>query len=350
MQSQYEDLLYKEFDYKRFNELCVAAFKYGEFDKIDEILMLAMPLIHIVYYQSIHRYDDDYRSKDDLIQDAILVLYRDMKLTWDKFIHVDNYYEYFKMLIRNTMIAKVSGYNTNFHEVVGLTDEDFKGKNTKTQFDIADIRMIAEDIQNNITNLAGELLSHRFKRNSLLRKMFTDIYSDRVSDEEYERRIRRYYVHGLSTKLASFYKTRVQYFYQLAATYHRDQLKGDEKSLKNLEEVMARIRSDEYEIMSQVYGDTPLPEIYAELGTEATLKLIKVVGGTTVQFPDVRDISDTLLGSLVYQLSDGEGDNLQSVSEVYGLPYNVIKRIFNKHISNLQRRESFKREHSESMP
>lgn len=342
MQGQYEDLLYKEFDYNRFNKLCVAAFKYGEFDKVDEILMLAMPLIHIVYYQSIHRYDDDYRHKDDLIQDALLVLYRDMKLTWDKFIHVDNYYEYFKTLVKNTMIAHVSTYNNNYHETVGLTDEDFKSKNTKTQFDVADIRMIAEGIQENITNLASDLLSHRLKRLNLLRKMFNDIYSERVSDEEYDRRIRRYYVHGLSTKLAAFYKTRVQYIYQLAATYHRDQLKGDEKSVKNLEEVMSRIRSDEYEIMSQVYGDTPLPEIYAELGTEATLKLLKVVGGTTVQFPDTRDISDTLLGSLVYQLADGEIDNLQSVSDMYNLPYNTIKRIFNKHISNLQRKESAK--------
>jgi len=342
MASQYEELLYKEFDYDKFNKLCVAAFKYGEFDKIDEILLLAMPLVHIVYYQSVHKYDDDYKHKDDLIQDALLVIYRDMKLTWDKFIHVDNYYEYFKILVRNTMIAKVSNYNNNTHEATGLSDEDYKTKNTKTQFDIADIRIVAENLQSNISDLAYELMSHRLKRSKLMSKIFLDIYTDRVSEEEYESRMRKYYVHGLNTKLASFYKTRVQYFYQLSSTYHRDQLKGDEKSVKNIEEVISRIRSDEYETLSQVYGDTALPEIFAELGTEATLKLIHIVGGTTVQFPDSRDVSDTLLGSVVYQLSDGEVDNLQNVSELYNLPYTTIKRIFNKHISNLQRRESNK--------
>lgn len=342
MPDQYDDLLYKEFDYNTFNKLCVAAFKYGEFDKIDEILLLVMPLVHIVYYQSIHRLDDNYRHKDDLIQDSLLVVYRDMKLTWDKFIHVDNYYEYFKTLIRNTMIGKVSTYNSNYHEVVGMTDEDFKTKTTKTQFDIADIRMVAEDIEEDIVNLAADLLRHRLRKNKLLTKIFSDLYYDKVTEEEYESRMRKYYVHGLSTKMASFYKSRVQYFYQLSATYHRDQLKGDDKSVKNLEEIISRIRSDEYEIMSQLYGDTPLPEIFAEIGTESMLKLIKIVGGTTVQFPDSRDVSDTLLGSLVYQLADGEVDNLQNVSEVYGLPYSTIKRIFNKHISNLQRKESNK--------
>lgn len=341
---QYDDLLYKEFEYDKFCELCVSAFKYGKFEYIDEILLLAMPIVHIVYYQSIHKYDDDYRHKDDLIQDVLLVLYRDMKLTWDKFIHVDNYYEYFKTLIRNNMIAKVSTYNNNYHEVIGMEDEDFKTTNTRTQFDIADIRMVAEDLQDKITELAYELLSHRLKRRSLLMKMFRDIYSDKVSDEEYESRMRKYYVHGLSTKMASFYKTRVQYFYQLAATYHRDQLKGDDKSVKNIEAIISRIKSDEYETLSKVYGDTPIPEMFAEIGVEPMLKLIKLVGGTTVQFPDARDLGDTLLGSFVYQLTDGDANKLQSVSEIYGLPYSTIKRIFNKHMSNLQRKESSRNE------
>lgn len=340
MASQYEELLYKEFDYDTFNNLCVRVFKYGEFDKVDDILILAMPLVHIVYYQSIHKYDDLYKHKDDLIQDALLVIYHDMKLTWDKFIHVDNYYEYFKILVRNTMIAKVSTYNNNSHETTGLSDEDYKTSNTKTQFDIADIKIVAEDLQANITELAHELMTHRRRRSRLMLQIFIDIYSDRVSDEEYESRMRKYYVHGLNTKLASFYKTRVQYFYQLASTYHRDILKGDDESVKNIEAIMSRIRSDEYEILSQVYGDTVLPEIFAELGTEATLKLLRIVGGTTVQFPNTRDLSDTLLGSVVYQLADGDIDNLQNVSDLYNLPYVTLKRIFNKHISNLQRKES----------
>lgn len=340
MAREYDDLLTGKFEYDRFNELCSSAFKYGEFDKIDEIIMLSMPIVNIVYYQSVQRYDDDYSAKSDLIQDALTILYRDMKLQWDKYIHVDNYYDYIKTTARNAMLTRLSRYH-HYGTVVEF-DPDLHGAEY-TPLENLETKMVEQVLEETILELTGELLSHRMKRQNVLSTIFSSIYVDKDPQEIVSSKLRKYSVHGIGSRLLTFYKSRVEYLYQISASYHRDQLKGDTKSVKTYEQLISRIRSDEYEVLSVLYGDTPIPEIYAELGTDNMLKLIQIVGGATVKFPEPRELSDTLLGSIVYQLADGRVENLESVANIYNLPYSTIKRIFNKHLSNLQRRESSKK-------
>ena len=337
---EYESLLAGGFDYNRFYELCTAAFKYGEFDKIDEIVVLSMPILNIAYHQSVHKYDDDYSAKEDLIQDALLVLIHDMKHRWDKYIHVDNYYEYVKITVRNAMLMHVSNYHSYNSQVE--YDPELHGKEC-TAIDNIEINMINETIEETVNSLALELLSHRLRRPAMMIELFTHIYIYKEDEVKQNGSFHRYLIHGIGTRLLNFYRSRVQYIYSISVSYHKAQVKGDAKVMKAYEELMSRIRSDEYEILSTMYGDTPLPEIYAELGHDATLKLIQLVGGTQVQFPDTRELSDTLLGGIVYQLVDGRVENLEGVSEVYKLPYATLKRVFNRHLSNLQRRESAKK-------
>lgn len=341
MSREYDDQLSSEVEYEKLKYLCDLAFKYGEFDRINEIIVLSMPIINIVYYQSIQRYDDDYSAREDLIQDAISILYRDMKLQWDKYIHVDNYYDYIKTAVRNIMLSRLGCYHS-YGRIVEYDPED-QGEDFPPLEDV-EVDMVEKILEESILELAGELLSHRMKRSTVLYSIFSSIYINKDSREVVSQIMRKFSVHGIGTTLLSFYKTRVEYMYRVAATYHRDQLKGDTSSVKSYEQIISRIRSDDYEVLSILYGDTPIPEIYAELGPEVMLKLVRIVGGSDVRFPDPRELSDTLLGSTVYQLADGRVENLESVAAVYNLPYTVIKRIFNKHISNLQRRESRKNE------
>ena len=333
----YEDLLTGEFEYDRFSELCNRAFKYGEFECINEILTLSLPLANITYYQSIRKYDDDYSAKEDLIQDALDSLYRDMKLQWDKYIHVDNYYEYIKRVFRNTMLGSLGKYHHYGTQVE--YDPDLHGGTYDVNYDDIDL-VTAKVLEETILETTAELLSHRLKRKKLLLDLFERLYYMKDDPTQLNARLRKYSMHGVGTTTIEFYKSRVQYMYQLAASYHRDMLKGVVDPMKSYETIMARIRTDEYETLSILYGDTPLPEVYAELGQDATMKLLNIIGGSTVKFPNSQEVADTLLGRTVYQLADGRIENLSSVSEVYDLPYSTLKRIFNKHISNMMRRDS----------
>lgn len=335
----YENLLNSEFQYDKFYEYCTSIFKYGDFDKIDDLLVLIIPLVNVVYYQSICRYDDNCVAKDDLIQDALSTLLHDMKYKWDKYIHVDDYYDYIRTILRNSMYSRLSQYHSYGVEVE--YDVDTHGS---VGFPTDSLLQTKEDLSivEGIKDLTWDLVSHRLRRVRLLQEIYERVCIQNLPKHSQLQGLNRYQVHGISSQLLQFYRGRVYYLYQLSSTYYKALLKEDEEVLRSTEDIISRIKSSEYEILAVAFGDTPIPELYAELGKDSLLKLISIVGGTTVKFPTTRDLSDTILGSTVYALADGRVENLESVSEIYHYSYKTLKRIFHKHTSNLQKRSSYR--------
>jgi hypothetical protein len=262
-----------------------------------------------------------------------------MKYKWDKYIHVDDYYDYIRTILRNSMYSRLSQYHSygveveydvDTHGSVGLPTDSL----LQTKEDLS--------IVEGIKDLTWDLVSHRLRRVRLLQEIYERVCIQNLPKHSQLQGLNRYQVHGISSQLLQFYRGRVYYLYQLSSTYYKALLKEDEEVLRSTEDIISRIKSSEYEILAVAFGDTPIPELYAELGKDSLLKLISIVGGTTVKFPTTRDLSDTILGSTVYALADGRVENLESVSEIYHYSYKTLKRIFHKHTSNLQKRSSYR--------
>lgn len=339
-----EDKLSSPVQYERLHELCRDIFKYGEFDKLNgEFLELLMPIVNIVYYQSISKFDDGGVAREDLIQDTLFSLYKDMSLRWDKYIHIDNYYEYIKRIIYKLMINSVHAYHDYHLSYEYNPDVSYSGISGSSVERYVNSKIILESLEDNIYTLATELLSHRVcKFHKLMRSLLIARYNSK--DESEVEHIMKMYSVRLYRGDCRFYLSRVDRIYILAKEYtliHWGIESGVDMSTKDVDSIINRIRTGDYEMLSLLYGDTVIPEIYAEFGEDVLLRFIKLFGGTTITIPDSRSVGDTMLGSTVYTLADGSRDNLASVSDIYGLPYRTLQRIFDKYISDMKRRESY---------
>lgn len=325
----YTQYLFKPCDPEEITRLSHVVFKEGHLEKLDDLIISILPLCNIVYYRFIKQLDDREYAKEDLISDAIIRLYQDMKLRWDKYIHVESYYEYYSTVLRHGMIALVHGYH-NFYAMDDVDPETIKSNEPVTNdYDYVELNILKESVNEQIIELAEKILSCRRVNTKLLINILKLKYVDKESLDPLRSRVR---VLGIPNTLFNFYCEHVTYVYKIAYNYQYAVLGGKRKMIDRISGTIDRFEDVTYGMLSEEYYDSIIPEIYAEFGADIAKKFVKTFSNRTVQVPNYRDFCDNLLGGVVLSLSGGDRDNLYNVAAEYDLPYRSLIRIYNKAI------------------
>lgn len=327
--SSYNYNLYKPCNPDEIVSLSNVVFVEGHLDRLDDLLVAILPLANIVYYKYIRHLDDREYAKEDLISDAILRLYQDMYLRWDKYIHIDAYYEYFSQVLRRGMIELVHSYH-NYYVVDDIDFENarYEGVVDNT-YDEVEISLLKSSIKSQIINMSERILVCRKVNTNLLLNIFRLKYIENSSLDSLKSRVK---VLGINTNLFNFYCEHVDYVYKLAYSYQYALLGGKDKMASRISNTIDRFEDITYKALSIEYYDSIIPEIYAEFGADIAKKFVKTFSGRTVQVPEYRNFCDSLLSGVVVALSGGDKNNLYKVSEEYQIPYKILSRIYNKAI------------------
>lgn len=323
----YNQCLSTPCDPAKIVELSKIVFVEGHLERLDDLLIAILPLANIVYYKYIKTFDDREYAKEDLISDAVLRLYQDMYLRWDKYIRIDSYYEYFSSLLRNGMIGLVHSYH-NFYAIDDVDPESVRADEAVNDtYDQIEIKMLKDSIDKNIIETATRILKCRRVNTNLLLNILTLKYEKKEDLDSLRSRVR---VLGVSSILFNFYCEHVDYVYKLAYNYQYALLGGKDKMISRIASTIDRFEDSTYKILSMNYYDSIIPEIYAEFGSEIAKKFVRTFSGRTVQVPDYRNFSDDLVGGVVLALANGDKSNLYRVSEDYHIPYRTLVRIYNR--------------------
>lgn len=325
----YEHHLHKSCNPEEIVALSKTVFVEGHLEKLDDLLLAILPLANIIYYRYIKYLDDREYAKEDLISDAILRLYQDMSLRWDKYIHIESYYEYFSQVLRNGMIGAVHGYHNYY-----ITDElDIENNNddeiVDNTYDEVEISMLKASIKKSIITTAERILRCRAVNTNLLLNILKVKYVEKSELESLKSRVR---VLNISNSLFNFYCEHVDYVYKLSFNYQYAILGERKNMVSRISSAIDRFEDVTYRMLSTNYYDSIIPEIYAEFGADIAKKFVRTFSGRTVQVPQYRDFCDDLLGGVVLTLADGDRSNLYRVAEEHQIPYKVLARIYNKAI------------------
>jgi len=325
----YHDCLNRQCDPEEIVRLSKVVFVEGHLDRVDDLIVAILPLASIVYYKYIRHLDDREYAKEDLISDAILRLYQDMTLRWDKYIRIESYYEYYSTILRNGMIGLVHGY----HNYYAKEDIDMEGLQATDEvlsaYDAIELHMMREAVRKNIVDTANRILKCRAVNTNLLLNILKCKYVDKKGLESLRSRVR---VLGISNTLFNFYCEHVDYVYKLSYNYQYAQLGGKQKMIDRLSGTISRFEDITYKMLSVHYYDSIIPEIYAEFGADIAKKFVRTFSGRTVVVPDYKEFCDDLLGGVVVSLANGDKSNLYTVADEYHLPYRALARIYNKAI------------------
>lgn len=325
--TSYQDTLNKQCDPEEILRLSKIVFVEGHLDRIDDLIVAILPLANIVYYKYIRHLDDREFAKEDLISDAILRLYQDMNLRWDKYIKIESYYEYYSTILRNGMIGLVHGY----HNYYAKEDIDMEGIQCEEEiinaYDAVDLNIMIESIKENIIATAKRILKCRAVNTNLLLNILKYRYVDKEGLDKLRSRVR---VLGISNTLFSFYCEHVDYVYKLAYNYQYAQLGGKQVMVDRISNTISRFEDITYRMLSTNYYDSIIPEIYAEFGADVAKKFVRTFSGRTVCVPDYKEFCDNLLGGVVLSLANGDKTNLYTVADEYHLSYRALSRIYNK--------------------
>lgn len=330
--SVYESQLYKTCNPYEIIELSKVVFIEGHLDKIDDLIVAILPLANLIYYKYIRSLDDREYAKEDLISDAVLRLYQDMTLRWDKYIHVESYYDYYSTVLRNGMIGLVHGYH-NYYSVDELDPDNIKIDDTSStyqeDYNTVELRMVRASIKKNAIELSERILKCRRVNTNLLLNIFRIKYVEKSDLNSLRSRVR---VLGISTTLFNFYCEHVDYVYRLAYNYQFATLGGRDTMINRISSIVDRFEDVTYRMLSTTYYDSIIPEIYAEFGADITKRFVRTFSNRTVQVPDYNNFCDDLLGGVILTLANGDKSNLYRVAEEYQIPYKSLARIYNKAI------------------
>jgi len=321
------DLLNSEVQWEEIESLGVKIFKEGNLSLVDDLIVLVIPLLNIVYYNHIVPLDDRHHAKDDLIQDALMEIYRDMKLHWDKYIYVDIYCQYITTIARSKMIDLVHRYH-NYYSTTEYDPEILLSTTYVDNYSSIETKILREEMQSSIISIARRILKCRKKHSRILETILESTYLDKSKDVR--KLYNRFRVIGISEVQFKLLKDHVDYVYKLSYNYQKSIVLENSKMRLRIEDVISRFESPTYEILSSTYSDSIIPEIYAEFGPEVTRKFVRTFSDKTVKVPDYQDFCDHLLGSTVLSLSKGDKDNLYQLSADYKIPYRALSRIYNK--------------------
>lgn len=329
--SSYERHLSTPCDPEKIVQLSNIVFVEGHLDRLDDLLLAILPLANIIYYRHIKYLDDREYAKEDLISDAILRLYQDMSLRWDKYIHIESYYDYFSTVLRNGMIGLVHGYHS-YYMRDDIDPESFRYDGTlEDAYEEVEMNILKDSIKQSTLDTAERILKCRRVNTNLLLSILRAKYSDKSDLDSLRSRVR---VLGISTSLFNFYCEHVDYVYKLAYNYQYAILGGKSKMISRISSILERYEDVTYRTLSMNYYDSIIPEIYAEFGADIAKKFVRTFSERTVQVPNYRDFCDDLLGGVVLTLADGDKANLYRVSEEQQIPYKTLARIYNRAIKN----------------
>lgn len=325
--SIYDQYLFKPCDPEEITRLSNVVFKEGNLDRVDDLIVSILPLCNIIYYRFIRQLDDREYAKEDLVSDAIIRLYQDMKWRWDKYIHIQAYYEYYSTVLRNGMIELVHGYH-NFYAINDVDPESIRAnETTDNDYDMIEVSMLKESLKLQIVETATRILKCRSVNSNLLVNILKAKYVEKEGLEVLKSRVR---VLGVSRPLFDFYCEHVDYVYKIAYNYQYAILGGKDKMVSRISNKIDRFEDVTYKMLSAKYYDSIIPEVYAEFGAEIAKKFVKTFSNRTIQVPNYRDFCDTLLGGVVLSLADGSKENLYTVAEEYDVSYRALARIYDK--------------------
>lgn len=315
-------------EYEKINELGNYIFKEGHLDYIDDLLLLVLPILHITYYKQIQRLDDRFYAKEDLLQDAIMEIYNDMRLHWDKYIFIDNYPKYFEAISRNVMVNAVHRHHSYYSNVEFNADLNYDLNSSKASFDSVEAKILNDSINSEIMVMTRFLASKRGKYAKVLDLLITEIYEN--NNLEAENLKSRFRVIGIHDREFKVLHNHVLYLHKLSYNYQKSIMKGNQRMKLRIDDMLKRYESPTYEILSNNYGDSIIPEIFAEFGPDIAKKFVRTFSGQEVVVPNYQDFCDDLLGGTVYTMARGNKDNLYEIAKDNKLPYRVLLRMFNK--------------------
>lgn len=325
--TSYQSLLFQQCDSEKITRLSEIVFVEGHLDRLDDLIVAVLPLANLVYYKYIRYLDDREYAKEDLISDAILRLYQDMSLRWDKYIRVDSYVNYYITVLRLGMVDLVHNYH-NYYSSNELDTECLEAEEEfNSPYDLIEMKMVKSSVETQIIETAKKILTCRQVNTKLLVNILDCLYIEKNGLDSLKSRVR---VLGISHKLFDFYVEHVTYVYRLSYNYQYAILGGKNKMVERISSIIDRFEDTTYRLLSINYYDSIIPEIYAEFGSEVAKKFVKTFSGRTIKVPEYRDFCDDLLGGVVVALAEGDKDNLYRVAEEYNMPYRTLSRIYNK--------------------
>jgi hypothetical protein len=324
--SNLRDHLTKEADYHRINELGRIVFTQGNHDRMEEFVEEILPLVNMAYHQHLKSLDDRRYSYEDLIQDSIVVLYRDITLRWDKLVNIFDYFSYFKTICRNVMLSVVHGYH-NYYSHNELDPDAHVAKASHHDYNEVDTRLTKIQVEDAVIKTMMRLVACRIKHRKAFNYIIKYRYIKKESTETIRNSLR---VLGVSRNLMNFMFDHLTYISRLAYNYQRVVLDNNMEEIARFEEIFSRFEEPTYRILAGNYFDTILPEFFAEFGPENTKKFVKLFGGKTINLPDYQQISDDLMGGILINLTGGNKDKLYAVSQSYNLRYSQMTRIMNR--------------------
>lgn len=318
-------------DWEKVNELGHEVFYNGHLERMEEMFYSILPIVNISYYKYITPYDDNEYAREDLLQDAIAEIYRDMTLRWDKFIYVENYYSYFKTICRNVMLGLVQAHHGYYMNVEFNPDirNNFSDDYSFASVEANDHK---EYLQTAILDTTRRLAKNRKGYAKVLDFIITWKYVEHRTD-----------LAAIKTKLRTSWwlkRTNVNmllehvgYLYRFAYNYHLAIERGESKMVRRLDQIISRFEDSTYSVLSKNYGDTVIPEIYAEFGPALTKKFVKLFGGKQITVPDYTNFCDDIVGGSLLSLVSSK-DDLHTVASEFDMPYGVLARIYDRAVKS----------------
>lgn len=326
MEESYYEKLETPVDWDKINYLGNEVFHNAKFELLDELTLELLPLMNLVYYQIMQQYDDRGYAKEDLIQDAILEIYRDMTLRWDKFISVENFYQYFKIIIKNVMLSLVQVYH-NYYNTCEYDPDIRNDTFDDLKFSTLEAKIHKEYLESEIINLTRKICSNRTGYSKVLDFLITYKYIDKETDmAKFKNKVRS---SGLSVKELNLLIDHVTYAHRLSYNYNLAKERGETAMIVRLDRILSRFEDSTYSVLSKNYGTTVLPEIYAEFGPALTKKFVKLFGDKTITIPNYQSFCDDLVGGSLLSLCNTR-DDLYKIAAEYSLPFGKLVRIYDR--------------------
>lgn len=138
---------------------------------------------------------------------------------------------------------------------------------------------------------------------------------------------------GITRSTVNFLLDHIDYLYRFSFNYYKTLEKGEIKMSRRLDNILERYNDEIYSVLCKNYGDSIIPEIYAEFGPDLTKKFIKVFSGRQVEVPDYTNFCDDVLGCKLLTLVDSR-EELYKIASDFKLDYSTLSRIYTRGVKN----------------
>lgn len=331
MTGDLQKYLQSQASWETVNNLGHIVFYEGHLERVDELFLNLLPIVNMTYYKYLLNLDDRGYAKEDLLQDAMVEIYRDITLRWDKFIYVDDYFSYFRTLCKNVMLTLVHVHH-NYYMTCEF-DPDIRNQLTEElKYSDIEAELYRDYLQNSILELTKKLAKNRIGYSKVLEYLIDWKLVQKNTDiNKLKSRVNISW--WLKRSDINFLLDHVDYLHRFSYNYYLAKERGETKMIKRLDQIINRFEDTTYSILSKNYGESILPEIYAEFGPDLTKKFVKLFSGKQVTVPDYTEFCDDLVGESLLSLVSNK-DDLYEISNNYNLNYSVLSRIFDRAESN----------------